>query len=169
MAYGDKPYGLRDIKLKSGAQWVDLPVARRLTFKPRMSNATLEGDDIIAESVSKVEGYDLTLEAGGISLEAYAMLTGVSVTETGTAPNRTKTYTFTQTDNLPYIEIYGQSIGAGDDGMKVHFFRCKIKDLQGSMGNKEFLITSCQMDALADPVTGKFIEIIQEETATPIQ
>lgn len=166
--FGDKPYGLRDIKIKRGSTIVDLPVARRLTFKPKMSNAVLEGDDIVAAAVSKVEGYDLTLEAGGISLEAYAALTGVSVTTTGSSPNRVKTYTFTSTDNLPYVEIIGQSIGVGDDGIKVRFPYCKIKDIQGSLGNKEFLITSCQLDAIADPNTGKFIEIIQEETATSI-
>ena len=101
--YGDKPYGLNDVKLydDDGTNEVDLPVSATLKFTPRVGSGELYGDDGLQAVAGSVEALEWELEAGGISLEAWAKLSGLSVTEAGTTPNRTMTLEVDSGQNMP--------------------------------------------------------------------
>ena len=91
--YGDKPFGLRDLKLTKidGSVQVDLPYGMTLSFKERVTSGELRGDDATVSIVAITDAAEWSIEAGGISLEAYALMTGRSVVTAGTTPNRTTT------------------------------------------------------------------------------
>lgn len=169
MSYGDKTYGLRDLKIADddGSNPVDLPVARTLSFTERINSDELRGDDSVAAVVANTEVVEFSLEAGGISLEAWAKMTGRTLATSGTSPDEVKTYTAAAADQFPYLQIIGKSVGDGSDDVHVHFFKCKLTSLEGSFGDQEFFITEASGIALDDGTNG-IMDIIQHETAADI-
>jgi hypothetical protein len=168
MAFGDKPFGLRDVKVVgSSGSAVDLPSARTLSFNERVRSGELSGDDKTVAVVAYADAVEWQLEAGGISLEAYAELTGRSVVTAGTTPNQTKTLTGDGGDVFPYVKVYGKSIGDGDDDVHVKIWKAKVMNIQGQFADGEFFVTQCNGVAISDGVNGLF-EIVQNETATDL-
>ncbi len=165
--YGDKPYGLSDIKLTNSAGTVqaDLPVAQTLTFKPRIKSGELEGDDGIAAIVARIQAGEWSFDSGGISLAAYAIITGKATSVSGTTPNESTTISLDAGDNLPYFKIYGKSLGDGADDIHVKLYKCKCTALEGGFGNGQFYITKCAGVAVKDGSNG-VMDIVQHETAT---
>lgn len=169
MPYGDKPFGLRDVKITNiaGDAQVDLPASRTLSFSERIRSGELTGDDSLVAVVAFAEAVEWSLEAGGISLEAYALLTGRTATEAGTTPNQTMTLAGEAGDTFPYIKIYGKSLGEGDDDIHCKIFKAKVTSLEGSFGEGEFFVTSCSGVAVDDGTDGIF-EFVQNETAADL-
>ena len=77
-AFGGKPFGLRELKVRAytGGMSTPLPAAMKLKFTERVQSAELKGDDVIASVVSLVEGAEFEIEGGGIDLAVYAIMTG---------------------------------------------------------------------------------------------
>ena len=72
MSYGQRPFGLRDVKLVSiggTPTQVDLPAARTLSFNERVKSGELSGDDKTIAVVAFSDAIEWEMEAGGISLE----------------------------------------------------------------------------------------------------
>ncbi len=164
--YGDKPMGLRDVKITNigGTVQADLPVSRTLSITERVRSAELTGDDRIQSVVSFVEGLEWELEGGGISLEALTLLTGRTISEAGTTPNRTYTMETAAGDNFPWMKIYGKSVGDGADDVHVKIWKAKCTSLQGSFSEGEFFVTQCSGIAVDDGTNGIY-DIVQNETA----
>jgi hypothetical protein len=169
MDYGDKPFGLRDVKLTNlaGTTQVDLPVARTLGYTERVKSGELSGDDALQSVVAFLEAIEWELENGGIPLEALSIITGRTATEAGTTPNRTLTMTASAGAKFPYFKIYGKSLGEGDDDVHVKFFKAKCTSLEGTFGDGEFFITSCSGIAVDDGTNG-IVDIVQNETAAAL-
>ncbi len=167
--YGDKPFGLRDIKLTNIGETsqVDLPASQTLSFGERVVSGELTGDDALKAVVAFAEALEWSLEAGGISLEAYALMTGRTNTESGSTPNQTNTLTGSAGDVFPYFQIYGKSIGEGDDDIHVKLFKCKLTSIEGSFAQGEFWITSASGVSVDDGSNGIW-DIVQNETATAL-
>lgn len=167
MSFGDKPFGLRNIVLKNGATTVTLPAARTLTFKERVKSGEFQGDDTVQGVHSYPELAEWEIEHGGISLEAYALMTGRTVVSAGVTPDQTKTLTGKAADLFPYFEIYGQSIGdEGADDVHVHLFKAKLTEApNGDFKYGEFFATKIKGSAVDDGTNGIF-EFVQEETST---
>jgi len=167
--YGEAPFGLNQVKIKAGSTLVTLPAARVLKFKERLVSGELQGNDMTVAAAAVVDAVEWELEAGGISLEAYALLTGRSVVEAGTSPAETTTLTGVGGAAMPYVIIYGKSLG--DDGGDVHvkILRAKITDgIEGSFQGGEFFVTACKGIAVADPSTNTIFEVVQNETAAAL-
>jgi len=164
--YGDKPFGLRDIKLTNmaGDTQEDLPAARTLQFTERIRSGELTGDDSIKAVVAFAEGLEWSLESGGISLEAYALMTGRTATESGTTPTQTNTLTGAAQDTFPYFKIYGKSVGDGDDDVHVLIYKAKLMSIEGSFAEGEFFVKSASGVAIDDESNGIW-DIVQNETA----
>ena len=166
--YGDRPFGIRDIKLTKidGSTQVDLPNGQTLSFKERFTTGELRGDDATQSAVSITDAVEWSLEAGGISLEAYALMTGRSVVTAGTTPNRTTTLSGNAGDNFPYFKVYGKSVGDNaTDDIHVKLNKCKLTSApEGDFKDGEFFMTKCSGIAL-DPGAGAIFDIVQNETA----
>ncbi len=158
-------YGLRDLKITNmaGTQQVDLPAARTLTWDESVVNDKLKGDDVIVSTQAFIEGITWSLESGGISLEAYAMLSGETVNTTGTTPNRQVKLTRTQGKSFPYIKIYGRALGDQGDAVWVLLKKVKVNALSGNLTNQAFYLTKCEGDGIADD-SGQYYDIIKLET-----
>lgn len=167
--FGDKPYGLREVKIKPvvGGTIQTLPVARQLTFREMITSAMLRGDDVIKSVVAFSEGVEWSLEAGGISLEAYGALTGRTPVTAGTTPSRTVTLTAEGGDAFPWITIWGKALGDGGDDIHCKVMKAKLTAMEGRFQNQEFYVTSCSGIAVADS-SNEVFEFVQNETAADL-
>lgn len=168
--YGNTPFGLRDLKITNigGTTQVDLPKAMTLSFKEMLTTGTLRGDDTIQSVVSITDGAEWELEAGGIDLLAYGLMTGRTVTVAGTTPNETSTLTGSGGDVMPYFKIYGKSVGDGADDIHVKLFKCKLTSpIEGSFQDAQFFVTKATGIAIDDGTNGVY-DLVQNETATTL-
>lgn len=166
--YGDKPFGLKEVKFVRGAQVVSLPASQTLKFKERVKSAELSGNDAIAAVNSIVEAVEWELEAGGISLEAYALITGRTAVAGGVTPNETTTLSGSAGQVYPYFKIYGKAMGVDADDIHVKIFKAKLTEgMEGTFGNGEFFVTACKGLAVDDGANGIW-EFVQNETSTTL-
>lgn len=171
MSYGNRPFGLRQIVFESmdGETIVPLPVARTLAFNERAVSGEMIGDDTLADIASYTDAAEWSLEVGGLPLEAYALVTGRTATESGSTPNRTNTLVISGGDCRPYFVIKGRAIGPGcGDDTLVTLHKCKVTgSIGGQFANGEFYVQ--QMSGMAVHVEGTGIyTIVQRETAAAI-
>lgn len=169
------PFGLRDVRLypltsaNVRGTGVDLPVARTFSFKETVSSTDLVGDDRLQGSHEFNPVVEWELEAGGISLEAVVVMSGGTVTATGTTPAQVKTLSKLVTQSRPYFEVEGQMIS--DSGGDVHavVYRCKMTgDLDGKFENGQFFMTKATGKGFGRLDNDKLWDIVQNETAIPI-
>lgn len=172
------PYGLRDVKLTPVSAAgvlgtsVDLPNARTLSFEESEEFETLRGDDKNVASRGQGAEVSWELEAGGISLEAYVVLNGGTVTVSGTTPNQVKSYKKTSADSRPEFKAEGQAMSESGGDFHLVLHRCKATEsLSGELSDGQFLLTSASGSALASRTTATIDQLYtmtQNETAVTI-
>lgn len=175
------PYGLRDVKLTAytdaagtvlDTTSVDLPNARTFTFSESENFEDLRGDDRLVATHGSGAEVSWELEAGGLPLEAYQIMSGGTVTEAGVTPAQSKTFSKKVTDSRPYFQVEGQAISDSGGDVHVVLFRCKATgELSGEFSDGAFFLTSASGVALAVPSgdnADKIYEFIQNETAVAI-
>lgn len=168
------PYGLRDVKLTpindAGVLGtpVDLPASRTFSFEEAEEFEELRGDDKVVAIRGRGPSISWDLESGGISLAAYQVMAGGTLTEDGTTPNETLTLNKKVTDSRPYFQVQGQAISDSGGDFHVLLYRCRANDsLEGEMSDGSFWLTSASGQALGDEDDNLY-DLIQNETATPI-
>lgn len=166
--YGEKPFGLRQLRITSadGSGVVTLPFGLMLHVTPRIEVAEFMAEGVMVGASARVVGAEWELEAGGISLEALAKLTGLSAAAAGSAPNRTLTLNAGAGAAFPYVRIYGRAVGDGSDDIYCRLYRAKLTSMEGTFRRGDFWITSCAGVAVADS-NGVF-EFVQRETGAAI-
>ena len=144
------PYGLRDIKVTpinadgSLGSAVDLPVAQTLSFSEAEEYQELRGDDRLVAVHGQGPTVEWELEAGGISLEAWQVLTGGTLSEVGATPTQTKSLLKKVTDSRPYFRIEGQAINDVYGDTHCVIYKAKVtENLEGEFADGEFFVTSC--------------------------
>lgn len=172
------PFGLRQVKLTpykddgtlDESSAVMLPAARTFSFSEEEDYEQLEGDDRIVASHGAGPTVSWELESGGISLAAYRILAGGTITDTGSAGTETRSYVKKTTDSRPYFQVSGRAISdnGGDFHAIVH--RCKADDsLEGEMAHGEFLLTNASGAGYGDPEdSDKLYEFIHNAEETPL-
>lgn len=164
-----RPFGLREITLvplPSGTA-VKLPAAQTLSFKEALTSGEMRGNDATVSVVAITDKVEWELEAGGISLEAIKVLTGRTITATGTTPNQKNTILARAGDTYPWFKIYGKSVGDDAGDIQVLIYKAKLTDgLEGEFKDGEFFIQGCSGIAVDDGT--KLYEIVQNETAANV-
>ncbi len=174
------PYGLRDVKLTPYTDaaattlgtGVDLPYSRTFSFSEAEDFEELRGDDKVVTVRGKGAKVEWSLEAGGISLEAYKVLAGGTLATTGTTPNQVKTFKKKVTDARGYFKAEGQVIS--DSGGDVHavVYKCRCTgNLEGEFADGQFFLTSASGQGLPSTLTGEtdtLYDLIHNETVTAI-
>lgn len=165
--YGDKPFGLRELKLfnADGSGGLLLPRAMMLHVTPVIESARFEADGKLVGASSFLAGAEWELETGGISLEAFAKLTGLSEVLAGVTPNRTLTLTQSAGAAFPYLRIYGRAIGDSGD-IHCRLYRCKLTALEGTFRTKEFWVTYAA--GVAVHSASGVLEFVQRETGASL-
>lgn len=165
--YGNSPFGLRQIALYNadGTGKLLLPAALMMHVTPLVETARFTADGHLVGAAALVSGAEWELEAGGISLEALAKLTGLSAATAGSAPSRTLTLSADAGVVLPYLRIYGRALSDAGD-VVVRLLRCKLEALEGTLRDKEFWVTYAKGVAVSDGT--RVFEFVQEETAAAL-
>lgn len=175
LATNSLPFGLRDVKLRAldalgespGAS-VDLPAGRTLTFAEAEDFEELRGDDIVVASHGAGPAVEWNLESGGISLDAYKLLAGGTVTTTGVTPNLKKTYAKKGTDARPYVQIEGQVISDSGGDMHAVIYKAKVDgSIGGEFADGQFWLTGADGHGFPN-AADKLYDFVQNETAVAI-
>ncbi|AEK07470.1 hypothetical protein SEND513_24 [Mycobacterium phage Send513] len=170
------PFGLRDVKLypfmdSEGTQLAeegfDLPAAQTFSFADSEDFTDLRGDDVLLASHGNGAQVNWTIEAGGISLQAWAILTGGQIIEEGVAPNRTITLRKCSDDARPYFQVRGLAMNdnGGDTVGIVYRAKCN-GDVSGTFGDGQFFVTSADGIGLPMPGTKLLYDFVQHESQT---
>ena len=168
------PFGLRDLKFTLWASpntQVDLPAAITLEFKEVLVSAQLQGDDALAAVHSLASSVEWKIDAGGINMDALALIMGRTVLNSGTTTTRYDTLNGTDTDAPPYFKIYGKSVGADGGDIHCKILKCKITEAPTfSFQNGEFVhsgITGIGIPDSTNPV-GRIFQFVYNETAVAL-
>lgn len=164
-----RPFGLRDLKVTNigGTVQADLPAAMTLEFEEVMNSGEMHGDDAVQAAVAYADKANWKLSAGGISLEVRAIMTGRTVTLSGTGSAEVNTVIARAGDPMPYFKIYGKSLS--DDGGDIHVKipKCKLMDgISGKFKDGEFYIQETSGMAIDDGTALYYL--VQNETATTL-
>lgn len=169
------PFGLREVKIAAMtaegtyAASVALPSARIFSFSESEDFEELRGDDKVIAIRGKGPAVEWELEEGGISLDAYKILVGGAIVDTGTTPNQKRTYTKLATDARPYFKVEGRAISDSGGDFHVVLYKCRVDgDVEGAMNDGEFWITKASGKAVGASTDSKIYEFIQNETAAAI-
>jgi hypothetical protein len=159
------PYGLRDVKITGyttdaadvidDASFQDFPYARSLAFSATEEFDELRGDDMVVTTRGRGESVDWTLEGGGFSFEACAMMYGGKVVVSGVSPDAKKTWSKNVNDQRPFFRMEGRAVN--DNGGDTHgvLFRCRATGpFSGTMADGAFWLTGAQGTALPSNVAG---------------
>jgi len=170
MAYGDKPFGLRKVVLTSldGVTQVGLPAAMTFSFAERVVSGEMSGDDKLLAVVTVPDAIEWELEAGGIPLEAYALMTGRTVVTTGTTPNQVDTLTGSAQEAYPYFKVYGQAIDEASGDFHCKLYKCKLTSgMKGQLANGDFWQSGVSGLGMDDGTNGVW-DWVQNETTTTL-
>jgi IPT/TIG domain-containing protein len=181
------PFGLRDVKLIAypslaatafGTQLIDLPNAQTFDFTETEEYVELRGDDTLVTSHGQGPTLDCSLESGGISTDAYKIINGGTVVESGVTPNQVKRYRKKVTDQRPFFTVVGQSISDSGGDIWSVVYRCRATgDLSGEFSDGAFFIPTaditgfgCLVSGLVDgnEINGTLYDFVQHETVTTI-
>lgn len=158
-------FGLNELVVASmdGLLQAALPSARTLEFEETVVTGESTGDDQIAAIATIPTGVKGKIEKGGISLEAYAIITGHTFGETGTTPNQVGTF-IADSSRYPYFQIFGRSLGDEGDDVHIHLKKVKLTSgLKGTFKYGEFLAS--EMEFTGIKVSGEAFELVSNETA----
>lgn len=172
------PYGIRDVKLTRytdaagtvlDTTSVDLPNMQTFSFSESEEFSELRGDDSLVAIHGQGAQVEWELEAGGISLTAWEILTGGSVIEEGVTPNKRWILRKRSHDARPYFRAEGQAISDSGGDMHGIVYRAKVNDtVEGEFADGEFYITSASGQGLPLLDTDILYDFVQNETATAI-
>jgi hypothetical protein len=164
-----KPFGLNQIKFVSMDGVTVVPLtdkSRTLEFEEVVVTGEFSGDDGLQAIVTQPTGVKGKIEHGGISLEAYALITGHTLTITGLTPDRVGTLE-ADSSRFPYFKIYGRSLGDESDDTHIKILKAKLTSgLKGTFKYGEFMAS--EIEFMGVKVSGKAWDAVVNETATDL-
>jgi hypothetical protein len=167
---GSKPFGLSDLKIANyttPSTEIDVPVSARLSFKDTPAKAVeLRGSDGLA-AVHIVEGRVLVeLEAGGISMQAWELLSGGTYS-TGSGYCRLLK---APAHIRPHLILGAKVIdnaGVGDIHVYLPYCRCPDGP-SGEFRDGQFFLTAATIEGLDDGINGGYV-VRENAVATPLR
>lgn len=155
--FAKTPFGIRKFQVKDFAVTpvtTVIPAAMKMSIKPTFQTADLYGDDVTVATVSAITDWTVTVEVGGLALDAYAALLGATLpTTSGVTPNQITPMTLTGAQLNPFLKLGAQMYGQLGDNFHIFFYYAKLTDIQGAWGNGQFLTTSLVFKCIPSLVT----------------
>ncbi len=172
------PFGLRDVKLTpilaDGTLGTiqDLPYGRVLSFSEAEDYTDLRGDDATITTHGSGPSVEWSLESGGIEFAAYKILSGSTITTSGTGTTLVTTIRKLVSDIRPFFKAEGQAISDSGGDFHTVLYRCRCTgNLEGEMSDGDFWITKASGKAFPSQAAGQtdwLYEFKQNATATAI-
>ena len=174
------PYGIRQIMLTpyvdaQGTQLAStsypLPVAMTLGFSETEQFDELRGDDTLVAVHGRGAQVDWSLEAGGLPITPWSIITGGMVVEEGVSPNRKVRLRKSGDDQRPYFRIDGRSVSDAGGSVVARIYRCKANGrIQADMRGGAFQTSN--IDGIGMPLVGDasrwLYEFTELETDAPL-
>lgn len=163
-----KPFGLKEIVLVSydGVTAISLPAALELEFEETVVSGEFFGNDELQGLVTQPLGVKGKFKAGGIPLDAYALMTGHTYGVSGVTPNEVATLQGDST-TFPYFKAYGKSLGDVGDDVHVKLNKIKLTSSpKGSFKRGEFFMLEAEFQGVK--VAGKAYDLVANETTTAL-
>lgn len=169
------PFGLRSVRLypldasgvRVAAASVLLPASRTFSFTEAVDSQDMEAEDTRYASHEHNLHVEWTLEGGGVSFAVWKVLTGGTITATGTTPAQVNTFSKLTTDVRPYFDVEGQAISDSGGDFHCVVYRCKATgNLDAQMDQGNFVMTQTKGDGYGDVTTKKLYNFLQNETVT---
>lgn len=130
-----------------------LPASQTFTWKDSESFENLRGDDRTYASRGGGPEVSWDLEAGGISLAAWAILSGGNASASGASPDSSIKVERTETSVRPYFLIQGRAISDSGGDLVVTLPKCRCTgSVDGSFGDGKFFITKASGEAFGSSV-----------------
>lgn len=156
------------------AALVDLMGVTKITVAPKTESKKLYGDSELKDLYTKTTEIELDVEMSFYSLDAMKVIMGGTLTDAGTTPNQTSTYSLKATNSAPpYFKIEGKWNYAGDGIGDAHvvLYKCKVtdppslelNDASGAFGTAKFKAV-----ALPCASNGNWFDVKVNETAAVI-
>lgn len=171
------PFGLRQVKLipinDAGAlvpaSAVFLPASRTFSFSETEEFEELKGDDKTVASHGSGPVVEWDLEGGGISLAAWRILSGGTITASGTAPAAVSKFSKKTTESRPYFQVEGRAISDNGGDFKAVVYRCKADgDLEIELSNGSFALTAASGKGYGSTTTDELYDFSMLETSVPL-
>lgn len=172
------PFGLREVVLfpldgtgtRIASASVALPVSRTYSFTESEDFETLEGNDRTEASHGAGPTVGWELEGGGVSFDVWAVVSGGTVTESGTTGSSKRTYKKKASDQRPYFDVEGRAISDSGGDFHIVVYRCKADgDLEASMENGSFTLSSLKGTGFGKlGASDDLYDFVMNETATTI-
>lgn len=176
MALADhiRTYTLVDLKVApvtgdTPGTLVDIPGIQSCEVTISNEAVELRGDNRLMSVVDQGNGASFSLAAGGLDLEALAVILGGATADEGTTPDIVRTWTLKADDARPYFTIVGVQPDDGSNGHDLHVIVWKAKatgDFTLGMADQEFTVPSIEGSAVGRSDNGDLISLVQHETAT---
>lgn len=168
--YGNRVYEIDDIKITNLAGTVqeDLGSATKLDLVPVMITARMVGDGKTKETISYIDMFEGAMTAGDYSSAAMEIMTGITLTISGTSPNEITELKISQGQRMPYFKVYGRALdhSVGDK----HYLCSKVKVTSLNAFKLEsgnWRVSEISVDVLDDGANG-LLKDISHETATAL-
>lgn len=166
-------YTITDLKVIAytggalGSELVDMPGIRSCQITLGNDAVELRGDNRVLSIVDTGNTLEFQFEAGGMDLEALAIVLGGTSADSGTTPDAIRTLQIDGDDARPYFGFVG--VAPSDDGSQdLHIFVPRAK------ATGSFEITAQDQEFLVPSISGRgvhhadhgLVQLIQHETAT---
>lgn len=169
------PFGMRDIKVTpitanvagtiTYGTFVDLPASQTLSWNTTEDYEQVRGDDIVQGEHGNGRLIEWELAAGGLSVDAAAVMMGGTVTSTGTTPAVKKTLGWLGTTAAPYFRIDGQAINDNGGDTHVVIYRAKATGgMEGEFADGSFHTSGISGNGYPN-ADDKLFDLIHNETA----
>lgn len=174
------PYGIRQIMLTPyldaqgsilASVSYPLPVAMTMGFSETEQYDELRGDDVLVAVHGRGPQVDWSLEAGGLPIKPWSIISGAMVIESGVTPTRQVRLRKSGNDLRPYFRTDGRIISDSGGSVQARIYRCKANGrLQADFRGGAF--QTSRIDGIGLPLAGDagrwLYEIIQNETDTAL-
>lgn len=164
----NKPFGMNELVVVSydGVTAISLPAALELEFEETVVSGEFFGNDSLQGLVTQPLGVKGKFKAGGLPLDAYALMTGHSYSVSGSTPNEVATLEGDST-TFPYFKVYGKSLGDSGDDVHVKLMKVKLTGSpKGSFKRGEFFMLEAEFQGVK--VGGKAYDLVINETTTAL-
>lgn len=173
-------YGVRDAKLTQYADAlgmiltdtsVDMPYMQHLNFTEAEEFQELRGDDRLITTRGKGSQVNGDIQAGGLSIPAWAVITGGSIIERGLTPNREIELRKRSTQSRPFWRCDGKIISDSGGDILVRIYRCRANgDIQANFADGEFQVSQIAFVGmpLIDDTNDLLYSIFRRESTSEI-
>ena len=178
--YGNVPYNITDLVVcaqnSAGAHTgtpVKLQYGQECSVDPQAKTDELTGYGLTVELMTIITHANLSMAQGGIDLDTYEIVAGMTVTQSGTTPNQEReAHKEAGGQGLPYFGMVGRLPSANGSALLVGLMRCKLDSLPSlNVEQNQFVMGEVGGKSIRNPgssyVDVPFI-LKQQETAGAI-